>query len=46
MLNLLIKFCVNPFVDIALTFPGGLFNSFLTSVCFVLFEVKFFIQVF
>ena len=35
MLNLFIKFFVNPFVDIALTFFNGSLNSFLFEVTFL-----------
>ena len=41
ILNLCIKFFVNPFVDIALTFSDSSFNSFSISTCFILFEVTF-----
>ena len=37
---------VSPFVDIASTFFDSLLNSFLTSSCFVLFEVTLLFELF
>ena len=40
ILNFFIKSFVNPFVDIALTFFGSSFNSFLFEVTFFSFFIK------
>ena len=41
ILYLFIKFFLNPFVDISLTFFDSLFNSYWTSAFFALFKVTF-----
>ena len=41
LLRLLCLFIKSPFVDNALTFSDSSFNSFSTSTCFVLFEIRF-----
>ena len=46
LLNLFIKSFFNPFVDIALTFSGSLFNLFSTSTCFVSFDETFLFELF
>ena len=41
ILYLFIKYFVNPFVDISLTFSDSSFSLFSTNRCFDLFEVTF-----
>ena len=46
IIYLFIKSAANPFVDITSTLLDSSFNSFLTSTCFILFDVTFLFKFF